>query len=273
MKEFLYISWPYLLVCLMGLGFFRLILFLLPRIERRDVALQKEEVLKEAHKQREIILQNTVDQAERTLGLFQEDLEAELAERMAFQAEAELELQEQRESFATQKAEVLKLVELFKEKEVESHKMEENVRKAKASLESKRMELRAALEGRLEVNSQDVLGEMVAESELKRKLAAQKSTKTILEDFQLGAKRKASRSLARALARYEPNFHWPKPQNTLECTNEAIFTELSAEGNTLISMLEEISGVEVKFSADEHHAGAGQIRTVGGFGKPVSLLE
>jgi ribonuclease Y len=141
------------------------------------------------------------------------------------------------------------------EKELEAQK--QKVELAKEAYEAKvgevtaaRQELVHKLESMCGMNAASLsksLQENLVES---RQIECQKAVKFLDEELSVGSKRIAQRAMARAMARYAPEFYWPKSINFVELADRKMADRIAAEGEQLLADMREKAGIEVELLAD-----------------------
>jgi ribonuclease Y len=228
-----------------GYGLFRLLLHSIPRLEAREIEIQKDEILKEGRRQKDVILQDTLTQEQQTQSLLSEDLEAELAGR-----------KEDLESFGEELASREGSLE-GEEKRLE--RREENLQEALKSIEEreqeiltsqniwieKKQELVAGLAKACERDVAKLTQTMTSDLVEYRQLESQKVIKLLQEDISAMGRKRAQRVLDRILARYEPKFIWPKPTHMVEVQDPKLKEAIEGDSCSLVKNLGEISGLTI----------------------------
>ena len=253
-------------------GFF---FFLLPFFQKRDLLNQRKEMLSEALRQRDRILEEQGRLQDTNIQLLKEDLEDEISlkEEGFKQQEEDLDLKSQRDvEFETKIAEREEEVDLYKSK----------VKDGSEVLSQTKLAFEEDSERVLQRMSQVALTDPVALLEkTKKKLLDEKQVecKQISKhDFEVVnsiANKKAHRMLDRVLSRYSPEFYWPKPINLIEVARPEHFEQLNESSSSLLEGLSEHSGVSISLMSDEDKPNNHAIKVVGGYGiaKEASRLS
>jgi len=81
-------------------------------------------------------------------------------------------------------------------------------------------------------------------------IQSQKTLKFLNEELESNSRRISSRMLSRTLARYAPEFYWPKSVNFVELPHQGLVDTVAAQGEPLMNALKETAGIEIDLLAD-----------------------
>ena len=142
-------------------------------------------------------------------------------------------------------------------KELETH--EQKVAALRATQETKATELRdlrqqlqTDLETKAAVNAPQLKRSIHDAIVDKRRIECQKAIRFLDEDLSSQSKRLAQRAMARVMARYAPDFYWPKATNFVEFPDLKTAERLSTEGLQLIADLKEKAEIEIEIIPSEY---------------------
>ncbi len=240
--------------------------FVLPYLQKRESIFQQRDMLSEANRQRDLILEEQKKLQEASFSSLEEDLEDEIALKAEDlkQQEKELEVNSQKD---------LELEDKLLAREEEARLYQLQVEGSSEELEVKRKELEAHSEEILMKMSQIAgLDSNEAVKAIEKNLIAEKLLEIKKEEKQATellsslSNKNALRMLDRVLSRYSPEFYWPKPVNLVDVSKPEHVKKLSDESCRLLKDLEEISGVTVSFISDEDRANSCGVKVVGGYG-------
>lgn len=254
-------------VCL-GLGylFFIVMRRSLPKrlkaehLQQRDVVRQKaitkgQQILAEARTRQEEKEQILLEEFEAFIEDRKHDLEAEQEEIVA------------QEQFVKREEQRLSKVEnQYKTYEGKVDKIKDKHRRMIEEIDASRKELHNSLAKSASCTVEQVVDHLRDKIIDTRTLDSQKRIKDLTEQLQSDGKKNAERTLSRLLARYEPNFVWPKPVSHVEINNPRILDALNSDQTSLIKDLSELTDqVEIALS-DEKMDSMAAIKLGGGYG-------
>lgn len=249
-----------------GYLFFLLMRLLLPKRLRSEHIQQRNLVIKKAKRRKQQILQESISRLEKQLQHKREVSEEQLEElRQSIEASTE-ELDAQEEFASKEQSRLDKLrnqVDAKKAKlETISSVYAEKQAKADASLK----QLQEKLAETAGVSAES-LQRSITESQVSDyTIESQKRVKNFIDDLQTTSKRLADRNLSRVLARYEPNFVWPKPTSHIELVAPRVADQLRVDNaNILSSVAAFTDGVDINF-VQEKPSDTPAIRFGGGYG-------
>ena len=254
-------------ICLvLGYTFFLLCAAPSPRRLKAEQLQQREVVRQKALGKKQQIIQESRSRQEQKEQMLLEEFETHLEDRTHdLQAEEEeIELQEQ---FAAREEQRLSKVEnTYKSYEGRVKKVSSELETFKTKLQESRDQLHSGLAEVADVTV-DKLKESLSDQVVNdRTLESQRRIKELSEQLQTNSKKSAERTLSRLLARYEPNFVWPKPVSHVEVNNPKIFDTLHTDEATIIQNLTELTDqVEITLS-DEKSDNIPAIKLGGGYG-------
>ncbi|MCX6119370.1 MAG: HDIG domain-containing protein, partial [Proteobacteria bacterium] len=127
-------------------------------------------------------------------------------------------------------------------------------------------ELQKELENKSKSNSTEIVKNLTDQLCEARQLEAQKLLKLYTEDLSNSAKRVASRFLSRSMARYAPEFPWPKMINTVDVENQNYWDNLAADSSGLIAELKSLASIEAEFMPPRHSEMPAIVKLSGGMG-------
>lgn len=264
-------SFLYILLALgsvsLGYLFYKFLLaFVFPRLQKRAVLSQRKEMLVEAKRQRNRILEEQKKLQETNLQVLEEDFEDELSlKKEGFaQQEKDLELEGERD---------VELEDKIIEREAQAASYQSKVEESSLELASLKVQLSESSEKMLEKMSQvaqvnrNSATKSLEESFVREKqVEVKKLEKQGLDFLTSASNKKALRLLDRVLSRYSPNFPWPKPINLVDVSRQEFFEKLNSPECKLLEGLEELSGVNITLISDEDKPNNHSIKVVGGYG-------
>ncbi|MEY4631610.1 MAG: ribonuclease [Pseudomonadota bacterium] len=248
-----------------GYAFFRLALLILPGRLAASNRKQKSEVLREAKIQAETICDDLLKRADANIQILREDLEESINERKEDLKTSEEDL-ERRES-------------LLETEESQMTRLEGDMETIQRKVQSMR-DISANLEGRLESNAGELKRRLEEASradanELKlalkrdliesRQLECQKVLRIASDELASSGKKSAQRIMSRAMARYAPEFPWPKMLNHVEIESARLADEIEANPQLVLDM-KELAGIEIELSRPENPDFSPLLRLSGGAG-------
>lgn len=251
----------------LGYGFYFAILKVMPLLEKREINKQKKAVLREAKKQSESIKTQSSVQFDEEKAILLEDLDESIKqEKLELQEEYEL-LNDQADGMTLEEQRVAKKESSMEEKEKAIALLDSLINEKKQLVIEQQKLLSIKLEEKADVDSQKISANLMRQIVDKRKLDCQKVIKSLDEELNSSARKRAQRLLERSLARYNPEFVWPKSVNVIDLPDEKTFEDLNGPHSYLIDNLKEISGVSIKIiesgKAENPHR---FVKVAGGFG-------
>lgn len=249
-----------------GLLLFRGLLLWLPRLERKESLVQKGEVIKEALKQKNTILEGARHQAKEHLTVMSEELETSIMQKNDDLQLEEKEIEAREQFFEGELQRVAKLETTHATKEAEVIQLADIVEKKKERTLLVKAETISALEVYTEMDAKQLVQSVTSNLTAARQLECQKVLKFIQEEVSSSSQKLARRLLDRIHARYAPNFAWPKSTNFIEVSDPALFAKLAEEESPLLAELRELSEVKILPIVGEESKGIQHIKVVGGFG-------
>lgn len=228
-----------------GYVVFRLILFLLPYIERKDHSAQKEEVLNEAIQQRNEILKGASEQLAVRMSIMNEELENFLSLKLDDLKNEELEVADREAVLNLETQQMDQIEAAQKSHESSVQQLENGVREKEQEVENSKIKLVSALENVAQTEAQTLKRNLSLELVNEKQLELQKVTKFLHEELNSSGSKLARRLLDRVHARYAPEFAWPKPSNIIEVKDKQLHPLILAENCSLFEDLQENSGVKI----------------------------
>ncbi|MEZ4740976.1 MAG: Rnase Y domain-containing protein [Bdellovibrionota bacterium] len=256
-----------LIAVTIGYALFLFILKILPKKLCDENLRQKEDVLKEASKQRDSILGSANDSAAETLQLMQDELEEDIQESMEALKLEEQDLESREEFLSTEQSRVDRLLASLNKKNEQVSVLESEYNIGLVKVSESKQKLISGLEKAAECDSQHIKEKIKNKIIDFRQLECQKTLRLLMEELDLSARKRAERILNRTLARYTPDFTWPKSINTVEISDKNILEELQNPNCTLLQRLKALSEAEIKIvTPEEENRQTAVVRLVSGFG-------
>ena len=222
---------------------------ILPLRLRADHKVQRDDIIKDARQQVVARRQSELERIEEEQQMIAEQIEADLLERQEDLKITEEDIQAQERSLQLEENRIQKLT---KELEVHSAK----VTTLRGSYETKvqdvvnlKAELITDLERIANVDAATLSKTIQTNLIDSRQMECQKALKNLEDELSSSHKRLAQRSMARVMARYAPDFYWPKSINSVELVDPKLVERLSAEGVTIVSDLKEKAQIEIELLA------------------------
>jgi ribonuclease Y len=248
-----------------GYIIFRAGLYFLPGRLAAGNRSQKTEVLKDARIQAGTICEDLLKRADANIQILREDLEDALAERKEDLKAAEADLEVRERLFESEESQVEKLE---KDLEVASRKTQ-SLRDINSNLERQVGDADTSLKRKLEELSRTDSNELklaIKRSIVEgRQLECQKVLRIVADDLASSGKRSGQRIIGRAMARYAPEFPWPKMLNHVEVESARLADELEANPQVILDM-KELAGIEIELSRPENPEFNPLLRLSGGAG-------
>jgi ribonuclease Y len=249
-----------------GYLFFVFIVRVLPSRLSASHQTQKAEVLAEARKQADFILNEARSTNQAKNQMLLEELDETLADR-----QEDLKLNE--ENLNILEGQIQPVTSRVQKLEHEVGQIEQHVSFARATYETKKKSLddaqenlRQELEKVSRSDSKQILKGLTDGLVEQRQLETQKLLKLFTEELNSGAKRVAARFLSRSMARYTPEFPWPKMTNTVEVEDKRVWDALAEDSQGLLARVKELVGIEAEFHAARDPESPAIIKLAGGMG-------
>jgi ribonucrease Y len=251
---------------LVGYFIFYVILKSLPTRLNAGHQSQKSEILAEAKKHAEAIRSEALASNESKIQILREELEATLTQKQEDLKLADTDLDILEKQVGPVSARIQKL-------EHDVTQVEQHMAFARSSYESTQSQLeelngkmQELLEKKSASDAKQLVKSMTDQLADARQLESQKLLKLYTEDLSNSAKRIASRFLGRSMARYAPEFPWPKMVNTVDVENQKYWDILATDANGLLKQVKELVGIEAEFMPPRHSEMPGLIKLSGGMG-------
>lgn len=236
-----------------GYAAFLGIYWILPKRLRADHARQYKDIVEDARRQAESRRKAELERLEEEQQLLAEQLDADITERAEDLRMTEEDLNSRDRSLQLEENRVQKI-----SKELEAH--QQRVAAIKEGYEAKQrevQEMRQHLVQQLETTA-NVDANALRKSQHdklveSRQIECQKTIRFLDEELSSSSKRLAQRLMARAMARYAPEFYWPKSVNFVELADRKIAERLMGEGQTVINDFKEKAGIEIEVLAEQEH--------------------
>lgn len=249
----------------LGYGIVKFITWIVPRKLRSENGMQREELLKAARDRGQLLKDEAAARDERRFQLSKEELEEQIKDH-----KEDLLIEEQdldaRERYAETEEARLKHME----RDIENAKAKVSTLEKAAQLKAEEYtqqtnELRLKLQEVSGSQAEQLKSTMKQSFVEARQLECQKLLKTLADDLNTASKRNASRMLSRTLARYAPEFPWPKATNHVEIDAKTLEI-LSTPENTLLADIKSLAEVEVELLPGNQQGGSPIIKLAGGSG-------
>ena len=235
-------------VALGYLGFF-CVYKLLPKRLKADHRSQFNDIVGDARRQASERRKTEAELLEEEHQLLLEQLESDISERKEDFKLQEEDLAAQERSLQMEEARVEKLAN-------ESANQEKKVEQVRATYEEKQEEIRTLkkeltshLEKTASVEASHVLKTLRDSLIDSRQIEAQKALRFLDDELSSSSKRLAQRLLGRTMARYAPEFYWPKSINTVEVPDRKLVDRIAADGQTMLQDFKEKAGIEIELLA------------------------
>ena len=253
----------------MIIGFicFLLVMKFLPYLEQRENLSQKEEVLREAGRQAEVIKETARQQSDENNALLQEESEASIQEQQELLNSDEQELAAQEQYYQQELKRVEKNELSLKTRTDQASQANHQLKQLIGETSEARQQLILALAKGSSSDAEKLRADIREQMIEERQLECQKVLKSLTEELNLATRKKAQRILDRVHARYTPEFIWPKPSNVIEVSKSKALTQLTSEHCPLIEELSGLSGASIKVIANQQEGQAnGIVKVSGGMG-------
>jgi ribonuclease Y len=233
---------------------FLVILKILPGRQKADHKRQYDDIVAEARQQAVARRQSEVERLEEERQLMLEQLEANISERHEDLKLTEEDLAAREHTLEFEEGRLAKSA-----KELEAHEQKvEAARQAHAvrltEIKEAQTALRTSLETLAGVDSNNLSRSIKDNLIESRRIECQKTLKFLDEELGASSKRLAQRVLARGMARYAPDFAWPKTINVVEVEDQKLAERImGAEGEALIAAFKEKAEIEIEILTDPNH--------------------
>ncbi len=252
---------------LAGYGVFWLMYRYLPTRLKVDQTRQKADILDDAKKlaaqRKKVELERLAD--ERTI--LEEQFEAELTQREEDLKITEEDLDARDRSIVLEEARLVKVA-----KDLENHTAKVEALKANYEEKAKetavlKAEMMQTLESKANANAKNLSKHLYETLVDSRQMEATRAIKNLDEELSSSAKRLAQRTMARTMARYAPDFYWPKALNTVDVEDRKLFEKLATpEGEPMLAELKEKAEVEVEMLPGQQADHTPLVKLAGGMG-------
>ncbi len=225
----------------------------LPKRLRADHKRQYQDILEDAKKGVEGRKAAEVERLEEQHQIQAEQLEADLNERKEDLKITEEDLDAREHSLTLEETRMLKVA-----KDMETHQAKVDVVKQAYEVkntevvETKR-QLVVQLESMAKIDAPAMTKSIRDNLIDSRQIECQKTLRFLDDELAAGSKRMAQRSMARVMARYSPEFYWPKSINMVEIADRKMAERIAAEGLQMIEDLKQKAEIEIELLADAEH--------------------
>ncbi len=228
---------------------FLLIYRMLPQRLRSEQRSQREDILNDARQQVAARKQHELERLEDEWQLLAEQMEADLIERQEDLKIGEEDLLSQERSLQLEENRLQKI-----NKEHDTHVAKVEVLKQAyqqklAELDEIRRDLVRNLETTAKVDAVTLSKTMQVNIIDSKQIECQKVLKNLYDELSSSHKRLAQRCMSRVMARYAPDFYWPKSVNTVELTDSGQADRLASDGTTILADLREKAQIEIELLA------------------------
>lgn len=225
---------------------FSIILRSLPARLRSGNNLQKREVLREARAQAEVLKNDSIERTRANIVLMREELDETIKERISDLKISEDDLAFREQSLASEENRIKKY-----ERDLETHlakaaDLQRQVKEKEEEIKKHNQALQAKLEeisGEVASEVRTSIANRIVEA---RRLECQKVLRIHQEELGTSSKRLAHRVMARSLARYAPEFPWPKAINHVEIPDAKILELLQSDQQVILRDVKEKAGIEIE---------------------------
>ena len=251
---------------LVGYVTFLIILKVLPTRLTAGNLSQKDEVLLEAKKHAEAVRRDSDHTQESKFQILKEEIESSLEQREEDLKLSENDLDEYEKQLAPLTSRIQKLEHEMSQIEQHASFAKGNYEDTTNQLQQIQSDLRSELEKKSRSDSSIILKNLTDNLSEIRQLEAQKILKLQTEELSNAAKRTASRFLGRSMARYAPEFPWPKMTNTVDVENQKFWDILATDSDGLLAEIKEVAGIEAEFMPARYADMPGIVKLSGGMG-------
>ncbi len=225
----------------------------LPKRLRADHQRQYQDILDDAKKSVDARKQAETERLEEEHQMVAEQLDADISERKEDLKIAEEDLDARDHSLILEDTRVQKIA-----KDLEVHQQKVEVQKAaylakQAEIDTMKKELVVQLESIAKIEAKSLTKNLHDNLIESRRIECQKSLRFLDDDLSASSKRIAQRTMARVMARYAPDFYWPKSINMVELGDVKMAERITAEGLQMIEDFKQKAEIEVELLADAEH--------------------
>ena len=225
---------------------FLIVLFILPkRLSANSIKL-KAEIIDDARKQAEYRRKSEAERAEDERQTFLEQVEDDIKDRTEDLKIVELDLEGTERTIALEEQRVQKIekdIETVQTKVDTARLVYEENANVQKELEA---QLRKTLEAKAGIVAEEVKKNLKTQMTESRQIECQRSNKFYEEELISSAKKTSQRMMARSLARYTPEFYWPKMINSVEIADRKLADTIAEQGDALIAEMKEKAGIEIE---------------------------
>lgn len=234
----------------LGFAMIFLALRLLPNRLKSDQLKEKLEILEDARRLAASRKAAEFERLEDERLLLLEQLDAEIHERNEDLKTVELDLAARERTLQFEESRIQKIA-----KDLEAHTQKAEAARAeheskKTEIEQLSLQLVHSLESIAKVNAESqrkALHEGMIE---KKQFEVQKALRFLDDDLSSSQKRLATRMISRAMARYAPEFYWPKMHNAVELLEPELVEKLNtSEGLAVIEEVKNAAEIEAELLA------------------------
>ncbi|MDD9950452.1 MAG: Rnase Y domain-containing protein [Zetaproteobacteria bacterium] len=239
----------------------------LPRLEKRANLQQKQAVLEEAHRQRKTILADSKSQSNEHLDVWKEDLEQSIEEDKEAIQESEKELQLEQEELDRRTSRIDRKKSHIEQKKQTLTQLDQRFKETRQQYGNMQQDVQTSLAKHCEVNSAQKTNDIVEKIRTSRVLEGQKVLRSLMEELNASARKRAYRTLDRTYSRYNPEFVWPKNSNVVEISEEAQWSNIESHHEKLFQDISEIAEINVALLPRQNQGkNTGLIKVNGGYG-------
>ena len=239
-----------------GYAIFWAMFLYLPTRLKTDEARQRQDIVEDAKKQAAHRQKIEIERLAAERQLIEEQFEGEIHERLEDIKINEEDLESRDRSVQNEEARILK-----REKDLEANQQRlEAIREAaeakKAEVDAMRIDLVKSLETKANVEAKSMAKNIYDQLVDSRQMENTKALKSLDEELSATSKKLAQRTMARVMARYAPDFYWPKSLNTVDLEDRSLVDKLAAvEGLAMVADLKEKAEIEIELlvGQQEHH--------------------
>jgi len=229
-----------------GYALFFLLLKLLPRRLKADHGQQYNDIIEDAKLQAMTRRKSEAERMDVEFQLRAEQLESDITERMEDLKLADEDIRGQEHSFQVEEARVQKFskeVDQLKEKIAQLSSVHQEhlnlIDKTKTEL-SKQLEIQAGTDA--QSLKQHIHQNLIENAQIEQ----QKVLRFLDEELSSSQKRLAERLMTRVMARYAPQFHWPKSINSVEINDPKLAEQILSDGLTMFQDLKSKAEIEIE---------------------------
>lgn len=251
---------------LVGYLIFIIIFRLLPERLKSDLARDREEILSDARRQAESRRKAELERFEEERQLAAEELEAEINERTEDAKVMADDLDARERSIVIEEARIQRIAKDLEGHQTKTEALKIEHQKMLDTITSLKVQLVSQLEVIANIDSKQARKNLQDNFIDSRQIEHQRAMRFLDEELSTSSKRLASRLLSRAMARYEPNFYWPKSINAVEVVDRGIFEKISTDGLKMLEDLRQKAECEIEILAPQNEYQIPLIKLAGGAG-------